>query len=106
MFPSHDQLGLAKAKKWISNIYNIHDDELDMACSAHDDLGEAVYYLDSSAGTKEEITLQSVLGLLSMDCSGIDSNSFNIIRHAFLNMGALEMQMVYSILVENTEEWN
>jgi DNA ligase-1 len=88
-FPSNN-IGLAKAKKWISHIYNIHDDELDMACSAHDDLGEAVYYLDSSAENKEEITLQSVLGLLSMDCSGIDSNSFNIIRHAFLNMGALE----------------
>ena len=88
-FPSNN-IGLAKAKKWISRIYNIHDDELDMACSAHDDLGEAIYYLDSSAENKEEITLQSVLGLLSMDCSGIDSNSFNVIRHAFLNMGALE----------------
>jgi len=88
-FPSNN-IGLAKAKKWISRIYNIHEDELDMACSAHDDLGEAVYYLDSSAETKESIPIASVLRLLSMDCSGIGSDSFSTIRHLFLNMGALE----------------
>ena len=88
-FPSNN-IGLAKAKKWLSRIYNIHEDELDMVCSAHDDLGEAVYYLDYSAENQTELSLQSVLRLLSMDCSGIDSNSFKTISYAIINMGALE----------------
>lgn len=85
-----NNIGLAKAKKWLSKIYNIHDEELDMACSAHDDLGEAIYYLDYSAENIEEIPLSSVRSLLSMDCSSIDSNSYNVLRHAIVNMGALE----------------
>ena len=44
-----NNLGLAKAKKWMAKIFDVFDDEIDGLMYAHDDLGEAIYHLDSSA---------------------------------------------------------
>ena len=46
-----NNLGLAKAKKWVAKTFNVFEDEIDGLISAHGDLGEAVYYLDVSAIT-------------------------------------------------------
>ena len=88
-YPSNN-IGLSKAKKWLAKIYNVHDDEIEDEYKAHDDLGEAIYYLDVSAETLEETPIASVLRLLSMDCGSISSNSYDTIRHAIINMSALE----------------
>ena len=88
-YPSNN-IGLSKAKKWLAKIYNVHDDEIEDEYKAHDDLGEAIYYLDVSAETLEETPIASVLRLLSMDCGSISSNSYDTIRQAIINMSALE----------------
>ncbi len=88
-YPSNN-IGLSKAKKWLAKIYNVHDDEIEDEYKAHDDLGEAIYYLDVSAETLEETPIASVLRLLTMDCGSISSNSYDTIRQAIINMSALE----------------
>ena len=88
-YPSND-IGLSRAKKWMAKIFNCFEEEVESEYQAHDDLGEAIYYLDVSAETLEETPIASVLRLLSMGCGPIDSNSYDSIRHAIINMGALE----------------
>ena len=88
-YPSND-IGLSRAKKWLAKIFNCFEEEVESEYQAHDDLGEAIYYLDVSAETLEETPIASVLRLLSMGCGPIDSNSYDSIRHAIINMGALE----------------
>ena len=41
-----NNMGLAKAKKWIAKVFEVFEDEIDGLLYAHDDLGEVVYYLD------------------------------------------------------------
>ena len=86
----NNNIGLSRAKKWMAKIYNVFEDEIESEYKAHDDLGDAIYYLDISAQTREETPLASVLRLLSMDCNGINTDSFKIIQQAMINMSALE----------------
>ena len=74
----------------MAKIYDVFEDEIESEYKAHDDLGDAIYYLDISAETKEQTPLSSVLSLLSMDCDGIKTDSFKTIQHAIINMSALE----------------
>ena len=86
----NNNIGLSRAKKWMAKIYDVFEDEIESEYKAHDDLGDAIYYLDISAETKEQTPLSSVLSLLSMDCDGIKTDSFKTIQHAIINMSALE----------------
>ena len=85
-----NNIGLAKAKKWIAKVFDIFDDEIEGLMYAHNDLGEVVYYLDSSAETNEYRGIQSINLILNLNCSKIESNEFNTFEHALLNMSALE----------------
>ena len=44
-----NNLGLAKAKKWLAKIFDVFESEIDGLLAAHNDLGDAIYYLDVSA---------------------------------------------------------
>lgn len=83
-----NNLGLAKAKKWMAKIFNVFDDEIEGMCAAHNDLGQAIYYLDSSAEKQRNFSVQYVLRLLEMDCGKIDSNEFKMIEESILAMSA------------------
>ena len=85
-----NQLGLAKAKKWLAKIFDVFDDEIEGQYNAHNDLGEAIYYLDSSAETQRNISLNRVHTLLEINCGKIDSNQFSLIEEAILNMSSNE----------------
>ena len=85
-----NQLGLAKAKKWMAKIFDVFDDEIEGLYNAHNDLGEAIYYLESSAETKHYIGIDSIHRLLQINCGKIDSDSFRTIEFAILNMSANE----------------
>ena len=67
-----NNIGLAKAKKWITKVFNIFDDEIEGLMYAHNDLGEVVYYLDSSAETNEYRGIQSINLILNLNCSKIE----------------------------------
>ena len=83
-----NNLGLAKAKKWMARIFDVFDDEIDGLMAAHNDLGEAIYHLDSSAEKQRNFSVQYVLRLLEMDCGKIDSNEFKMIEETVLAMSA------------------
>ena len=73
-YPSNN-IGLAKAKKWLTKMYRCFDDEIEQEYNVHDDLGDAIYYLDTSAKTRVEHSLATFHRILSLDCGGVDSNA-------------------------------
>ena len=87
---SANNLGLAKAKKWMAKIFNVFDDEIDGLMFAHSDLGEAIYYLDTSAETQKKYSVNYVRRLLELDCGKVDSSQFKLLEESMLNMSANE----------------
>lgn len=85
-----NNIGLAKAKKWIARALNIFEDEVDSMYAALSDLGDAIYSLDSSQTSETEIGLGEILSLLQIECRGIDSSEFNTFRLSFNSMSSLE----------------
>ena len=85
-----NNIGLVRAKKWMAKIFNVFDDEIDGYVNAHNDLGEAIYYLDFSKEEESTFTLQGAIRLLEIDCSKIDSNQFRLIEEAILHMSPNE----------------
>ena len=85
-----NNIGLAKAKKWIAKVFEVFDEEIDGLLYAHDDLGEVVYYLDSSAEGDATITVNTVNVALNLNCSKIESSEFNTFEYVLTNMSALE----------------
>ena len=83
-----NQLGLAKAKKWMAKIFNVFEDEIDGLIAAHNDLGEAIYYLDASAEKQRNFSINYVLRILQMNCGKLDSNEFKMIEETMLGMSA------------------
>jgi len=88
-YPSNN-IGLAKAKKWLTKMYDCFDDEIEQEYSVHDDLGDAVYYLDTSAITKTEHNLATFHRILSLDCGGVDSDAYKTIDFFLADLSALE----------------
>lgn len=85
-----NNIGLAKAKKWMGKMFEIFDEEIDGLYSAHDDLGDAIYYLESSKETTNHTTLKSIVRLLEMDCGSINNQSYQLVKDAIFEMSALE----------------
>ena len=90
-------IGLAKAQKWLSEIFSVFEDEMKASYTAHNDLGSAIYHMDYSAETQETIGIKSVLTILQMNCSKLSSgignsysNEYNVINHIITNMSSLE----------------
>ena len=73
-----NNLGLAKAKKWLAKIFDVFESEIDGLLAAHNDLGDAIYYLDVSAEAqnKDGISLRSAKLILEFNCGKIDSDVF------------------------------
>jgi len=85
-----NNIGLAKAKKWIAKCLNIFDDEVESMHSALSDLGDTIYHLDTSKDNEQQIPLSSVYRLLELDCSNMGSSSFSLIEDTIGLMSALE----------------
>ena len=85
-----NNLGLAKAKKWMAKIFDVFEDEIDGLMAAHGDLGEAIYHLDVSAETEIDAGILSVKSALESDCGKLDSNAFRVVETLMENMSANE----------------
>ena len=88
-YPSNN-IGLAKAKKWLTKMYGCFDDEIEQDYAVHNDLGDAIYYLDTTATTTTEHSLTTFLRILSLDCGGVDSNAYRAIDSFLSDLSALE----------------
>jgi DNA ligase-1 len=84
-----NNLASKKAMKWITNVLEVFDDEVEGAIYIHGDIGEAMYHFTEDANDSD-FNLQTVITFLSMDCSKSDGKSFQIFRNAFSAMSALE----------------
>lgn len=85
-----NNIGLAKAKKWMAKMFEVFDDEIDGLYSAHDDLGDAIYYLESSKETTNHNSLKNIVRLLELDCGSITNQSYQLVKDAIFEMSALE----------------
>ena len=86
-----NNIALAKAKKWIAKAFDIFEDEIEGNYNAHNDLGDALYYLDSSAETQgNPFSIVNVKRLLEMDYGSITSNNYDTFHFAIRDMSALE----------------
>ena len=85
-----NNIALAKATIWVGDYLGVHYEEMDSALTVNDDLGEATYYMDSSATTKENMNLSSIIELLEINCSKKGSSAFRRIEMAFDGMSSLE----------------
>ncbi len=100
-YPSNN-IGLAKAKKWLTKMYNCFDDEIEQEYNVHDDLGDAVYFLDVSAKTQTEHSLSTFLRILSLDCGGVDSNAYRSIDAFLTDLSALEAKWFVRFWLKTT----
>ena len=84
-----NNLGTKKAIKWVSNFYEVFDDEINTYCDIYGDLGEGIYFFDESA-EDSDLSLNQVHSLLTMSCSKMDGNSYRLFCQSFEQMSALE----------------
>jgi len=86
-----NNIGLSRAKKWLANIFDVFEDEIEGQYIAHmNDLGDAIYYLDYSAESEGRYTLNSIVKLLELDASKLNSKEFELIKTSILKMSSLE----------------
>jgi len=88
-YPSNN-IGIKKAIKWVSSILEVWEEELDSIYKVYSDLGEAVYQFDISKLNDEPVSLNNFHNLLSLDCGGINSNSFDLLKEKLNVMSSLE----------------
>lgn len=100
-YPSNN-IGLAKAKKWLTKMYNCFDDEIEQEYNVHDDLGDAIYYLDPSAVTQVEHSLATFYRVLSLDCGGVDSVSYRTVDSLLADLSALEAKWFIRFWLKTT----
>ena len=88
-YPSNN-IGLARAKSWLTRIFNCFDDEIETLYAIDGELGEAIYLLDTGAETKRNIGIISVLRVLENTSGVIGGASFLVVQDVLLKMSALE----------------
>jgi len=86
-----NNIGLAKAKKWMAKVYDVFESEIQTEYDSYGDLGEAMYWVDSS-NKENTYTIKTFKTLLELDCSNIVSNSFDLIQEHIYNMSDIEVK--------------
>jgi DNA ligase 1 len=86
-YPSNN-MGLARAKKWVAKSFNVFEDDVESVYRAMTDLGSAVKYFDGVKQQDENYTLANLLNLITMDCNNADA--FATFDEALSNMSAVE----------------
>ena len=87
-----------KVVKWLTRIYELFDDELDMEIRTYGDVGEAIYNFDQN-DEDSSTGLNAAMGFLSLDCSKSDGTTFQTIRSVLLNMSSLEKKWFLRFLL-------
>ena len=71
-----------KAEKWMANILGVHEEEMETAAYISDDLGEAVFNMHIGKETEEIYSLETIVSLLQINCSKMESPEFRTISRA------------------------
>jgi len=81
-----NDIALVGAKKWLTSIFEIHEDELD----TYEDIGDSVYALQISKEADSEFSISGVLRLLNLKCSRQISNEFALVKTSLQDMSAMQ----------------
>lgn len=85
-----NNIGLAKAKKWLTKMFGVFEEEIELQYNAHNDLGDGIYYLDYSAETNSHTSLANIVRLLELDCDKVNNSTYILIKDAIFEMSSLE----------------
>ena len=86
-----NNIGLAKAKKWMANIFDVFEEEITSEYDYYGDLGEAMYHLNNK-DTTNNYTIKGFKRLLELDCSNMTSSSFTTISGCVQEMNNVELK--------------
>ena len=87
-------IGETRATKWLASIFQVHEQEIIDATLSWGDLGEGIYQfmIDHSVIEDSNLSLQSILRLLNMNCSSINSDTYRIFEEQLQLMSPLELK--------------
>jgi len=97
-----NNIGLARAKSWLAKMFDCFDDEIESLFVVDDELGEAIYLLDTGAETKRNIGIASIRNVLNTSCGSTNDVSFALIKEVLLNMSALERKWFVRYWLDST----
>lgn len=89
---ANNNIGEKKAIKWLSEMFNVFEDEIQEEAEKWLDLGEGMLEFLNTNRPDSDISLQGLINLLELDCSKIKSDSFEEIENAIMRMSTLEVK--------------
>lgn len=88
----NNNIGEKKAIKWLSNIYNVFEEEIEEEARKWLDLGEGMLNFLPYDNADNGLSLQQMLHLLELDCSRMNSNAYEEIGRALTSMSNLQVK--------------
>tara|TARA_A100001201_G_scaffold112786_1_gene96612 strand:- start:75 stop:1583 length:1509 start_codon:yes stop_codon:yes gene_type:complete len=88
-----NNIGEKKAIKWLANIFDVFEDEIEDSAHSWLDLGEGMKEFLSANRPDSTLSLTDMVRLLELDCSSMSNGtSYTSIRDAIGRMSALEVK--------------
>ena len=88
-----NNIGEKKAIKWLANMFDVFEDEIQDSVYTWMDLGEGMKEFVSQNRPDSTFTLAEILRLLELNCSSLSKDgNYSLIREAISQMSALEMK--------------
>lgn len=87
-----NNIGVKKARIWLAEMLEVFEDEVIASENLWGDLAEGIYQMVLEPKTDTQHTMQSLLSLLTLDCSSKNTTSFLIIKEELTKMTGLEMK--------------
>ncbi len=100
-----NNIGEKKAIKWLANIYNVFEDEIEEEAEKWLDLGEGMLQFLTMTKNIWTMSLQQMIALLELDCSSMKSDAYSEIKSKHNKYVQLADKVVHTILVKNPKEW-
>ena len=87
-----NNIGEKKAIKWLANIYNVFEDEIEEEAEKWLDLGEGMLQYLYYDKEHLDMSLQQMIALLELDCSSMKSDAYSEISRNITSMSNLQIK--------------
>ena len=88
----NNNIGEKKAIKWLAEIYNVFEDEIEDEARKWMDLGEGMLQFVYYDKPHLDISLQQMIALLELDCSSMTSVAYSEISRTITKMSNLQIK--------------
>ena len=88
----NNNIGEKKAIKWLANIYNVFEDEIEDEAEKWLDLGEGMLQFLYYDKEHLDMSLQQMIALLELDCSSMKSDAYSEISRNITSMSNLQIK--------------